>query len=420
MPIGRMTWLRLRWQRSSWLVRIGLIVGALVAVGLVANLVLQPAALTYAGTFTATGSMGAARAGATATLLPDGRVLVAGGTSDSEAALGSAELYDPQNGTFSATGSLVAPRVSATAVLLADGRVLIAGGNGTDGNAGIAALASAELYDPQTGTFTATGSMQTARVSCTMTVLADGRVLMAGGSNDHDRLELASAEVYDPTTGTFAAAGSMAIGREGAAAALLPDGRVLVAGGAVSVDASTGTITASAELFDPATGTFGPTGSMAMPLEWRAATLLIDGRVLVVGGRGLGSMLDGSVSAELYDPGPAGSRPPGSCVAPGRDRVPSGWSMAASSSRVTRLRPSCMTGCQAPSPPLGRWSSRARVAPRPSSPTGRSCSPAAASASATSHPPSSSACGGIIEAGPVGRPRCRCARGGGALPPTSA
>ena len=358
------------------MIRIAWIVGAVVAVGLVANLLLQPAPITYAGTFVATGSMGAARAGATATLLPDGRVLVAGGTSDGKASLGSAELYDPRSETFSATGSMVTPRVSATAVLLADGRVLVAGGNRGDGNAGIAALASAELYDPQTGMFTATGSMQIARVFCTMTVLADGRVLLAGGSNEHDRLELASAELYDPATGSFVATGSMATGREGAAAALLPDGRVLVAGGAISINTDTGTFTSSAELFDPQTGTFGPTGSMATALEWRSATLLIDGRVLVAGGRGLaalggGDLLNGSVSAELYDPTTGLFSATGVMRSPRAGPRPSGSSTAAFSSPAPPGQPSCMTRSQACSARLGRWSSHARVASRQSSPNGQ-------------------------------------------------
>jgi hypothetical protein len=208
---------------------------------------------------------------------------------------------------------MAAPRTNATAVLLPDGRVLVARGAG-DG--GVATLASAELYDPRTGAFTPTGSLATARAFGTMTLLGDGRVLIAGGGNDQDRLELKTAELFDPKTGTFSSTGSLATGRGSAAAALLPDGRVLVAGGAISLDANTETDTASAELYDPAAGTFSTTGSMATQLEGRAATLLIDGRVLVAGGRGLGDLIEGSRSAEIYDLTTGTFSPAGSMSAP--------------------------------------------------------------------------------------------------------
>ena len=234
--------------------------------------------------------------GDTATLLADGRVLVTIGCST------AAELYDPATGTFSPTGSLTATRGGKTATLLRDGRVLIAGG----GNCGDAAhdgiWASAELYDPATGTFSPTGSMGTPRLRPTATLLQDGRVphrrrnhgaeprgLPAGRarlvpsaitvatSSD----VLATAELYDPATGRFSRTGSMSYFRDGHTATLLQDGRVLVVGGGGEGYASRTEV----ELYDPATGTFSRTGSLKSGRWLHTATLLRDGRVLITGGK---------------------------------------------------------------------------------------------------------------------------------------
>ena len=247
------------------------------------------------GTFNSTGSMTAARSWDTATLLPDGRVLIAGGqvNSDTDVVLASAELYDPATGKFNPTGSMTAALSSHTATLLSDGHVLIAGGVSTD----LEALASAELYDPASGKFSPAGSMTAARSSHTATLLSDGRVLIAGGIGTDLDAHL-SAELYDPKTGKFSATGWMAVGRDDSTATLLSNGRVLIAGGE---DAGiTTNLLASAELYDPATGTFKPTGTMRTARELHTATLLADGRVLIAGGGNQASAA--FASAELYQP----------------------------------------------------------------------------------------------------------------------
>ena len=139
-------------------------------------------------------------------MLPNGKVLVAGGYDSNFGALASAELYDPASGTWTATGSLATARYVHTATLLPNGKVLVAGGYDIDGS-----LASAELYDPASGTWTATGSLATARDVHTATLLPNGKVLVAGG--DDGSGILASAELYDPASGTWTATGSLATAR---------------------------------------------------------------------------------------------------------------------------------------------------------------------------------------------------------------
>jgi hypothetical protein len=255
------------------------------------------------GSFTRTGSMVTARWwGQTATPLLDGRVLVAGG---SRTALSLAELYDPKTGTFTSTQDMITQRCYQTATLLQDGRVLVAGGTTVMTSGSTGELASTELYDPASGTWSATGSMTAAREwGQTATLLLDGRVLIAGGSGSAGIM--ASAEIYDPRTGQFTATGSMHINRYRHTATLLPDGRVLIAGG-YSGEGRSATTVASAELYDPSTGTFSPTGSMTTARDEHTATALAGGRVLIAGGYS-GSYGNGSdpskalSSAELYDP----------------------------------------------------------------------------------------------------------------------
>jgi hypothetical protein len=186
------------------------------------------------------------------------------------------------------------PRAWHTATLLADGRVLIAGGSTAAWTTG-GALDSAEIYDPSTGTFTVTGSMVDPRTFHAATLLTDGRVLLTGG-NDGAREDVTTAELYDPVTARFAATGVMGDGRQFHTATQLPDGRVLVAGG--GADYVNTAFIASAELYDPVTGTFSLTGSVADARTNHVATLLGDGRVLLTGGYGATAPLP---YAELFD-----------------------------------------------------------------------------------------------------------------------
>jgi WD40 repeat protein len=265
-----------------------------------AALSLAPTAAAAAPfTFANTGSLTQAREGQTATLLPNGKVLVADGSSSG--ALASAELYDPALGTWAASGSLATARFFPTATLLPNGKVLVAGGAGTSST-----LASAELYDPASGSWSATGSLATARYSHTATLLPNGKVLVAGGSSNGS--VLASAELYDPASGSWMATGSLGGARYFHTATLLPNGKVLVAGGY----GNSSTLT-SAELYDPASGTWSATGSLATARYLHTATLLPNGKVLVAGGsNGSGGIL---ASAELYDPASGTWTPTGSLAA---------------------------------------------------------------------------------------------------------
>jgi len=271
------------------------------------------------GKFTPTGSLSAPRASATATRLLDGRVLIVGGSNDSHQQVGAAEIYDPATGRFTTTGSLTSPRQYHTATLLQDGRVLVTGGYadnpvasrgathavemayrpgaslGTQGNGmtlekGV--LRSAEIYDPNTGSFTSTGSMTEARFSASAALLNDGRVLIVGTAT-MDVPTDKTAELFDPKTGKFTRTGSMNVARTNQNLTVLKDGRVLITDGALDWK--------STETYDPKTGKFTLTGSLAVPAGGFPAVLLADGRVLIPGGV---LQVGGNVTqtVQTYDP----------------------------------------------------------------------------------------------------------------------
>ncbi|WP_437759300.1 kelch repeat-containing protein [Sorangium sp. So ce1389] len=246
------------------------------------------------GEWSSQGSMATARADHTATLLPDGRVLVVGGDTDSadlEGALDSVEVFDPasrQGSGWSTGDRMNSARADHTATLLPDGRLLVAGGYGPEGS-----LDSAELFDPASGGWSLLSSMVTARTAHTATLLPDGRVLIAGGEGPGGVLD--SAELFDPASGGWSLLPPMLAARADHTATLLPDGRVLVAGGADPEGALNG-----AELFDPGSGTWVAVRRMAAARTDHTATLLPDGQVLVAGGGAAEGSLDG---VEVFDPG---------------------------------------------------------------------------------------------------------------------
>jgi N-acetylneuraminic acid mutarotase len=243
------------------------------------------------------GSMATARLDHTATLLPSGKVLVAGGLDGPfpSSSLASAELYDPTTNTWSAAAPMMGSRARQTATLLADGRVLVVGGVSVtlrEGGLFPNRPASAEIYDPQSNHWSTTAPMGFSRFDQTATRLADGRVLVAGGQGDAGILK--STEIYNATEDRWINAAPMGVPRFGHVATLLRNGDVFVAGG-IGEEANSLPITlTSGEVYDPRTNLWATVASMADVDAVNTATPLRNGMVLVVG--------LGQSQPELYDP----------------------------------------------------------------------------------------------------------------------
>ena len=282
-------------------------VAGLLAVGLAAGPA-APVAAQPSGTWTRTGSMLTATEQQPGVLLHDGQVLMPG----------TAELYDPATGRWAATGAMnVARTVGFTATVLQDGQVLVAGG--VEAGVNQTVTSGAELYNPATGTWAATGSMITARQNQTATLLQNGQVLVAGGGGtcvNGSCPTLSSAELYNPATGVWTPTGSMTVARYGPTATLLPDGQVLVAGGASGSTANAGS---TADLYNPATGTWAQDGAAgASATRNYSAVLLHNGQVLFSGGENgtYPARETITTAATLWDPVTGASTATGSMTTP--------------------------------------------------------------------------------------------------------
>lgn len=246
------------------------------------------------GSINAIRGMNTRRAAHTATLLGNGKVLVAGGFAGDENSLASAEIFDPKTNTFSSASNMSFTRAGHSATVLPDGKVLIAGGY--NGNY----LDSAEIYDANTDKFTPTGKMTLHRSGHIAVLLANGKVLLAGGVGTGWTF-LAETEVYDPASNTFTKTKNMTTARESHTATLLKDGNVLITGGHQGRRSAI-TIYVSAEIYNPTNGTFTATANLTVKRHKHDATLLDDGTVLIVGGSDERDSRGAYTTTEIYNP----------------------------------------------------------------------------------------------------------------------
>ncbi len=244
-----------------------------------------------AGSLTAGPPMLEPRSGHSATLLPDGKVLIVGGMRRNQDFYKSSELYDPSTGKFERSGDMTLARVGQAAVLLPSGKVLIAGGW-----IGHGCTDAAELYDPATQRFTPITKMTARRGNPSATLLADGDVLIAGGADHDSPGGISSAEIFHSSTLSFQAIEPMHYARISHTATLLNDGRVLLVGGRGDA------LAAVAEMYDPKTHKFSDTGKLITARYKHTAGLLPDGRVLIAGGSDERDWNGALNSTEIYDP----------------------------------------------------------------------------------------------------------------------
>ena len=233
-----------------------------------------------------------AKRGDTVTTLEDGRILVVGDLS-SPGNWNGARIYSPVKGVWQSTAYLADKRLWHTSTLLWDGRVLITGGRKVSGEV----IHTVELFDPEDDSWTSTSVMHRGRVFHASALLNDGRVLVLGGF-DNGLRTLSSTEIYDPVTQVWSLAADMLEARSFPTASVLQDGRVLVIGGS-HTGAGPAAMRKTAEIYDPRTDTWAPAGRIEISRAGHSATLLRDGRVLVVGGAGPASTI---AEAEIYYP----------------------------------------------------------------------------------------------------------------------
>ncbi len=259
--------------------------------------------------------------------LRDGSILVAGGSRNGQP-LSSAERFYPDGQTWVSAGEMSSPRTYATATLLRDGRVLVAGGG--SGPAGSpSTTATADLFDPETGKWSRTAEMKTARAEHVATLLPSGEVLVAGGATAYSGPKgtvLATAEIWDPASGSWRAAAPMSVARYHHVAAPLPDGRVLVAGG-WSFTRNDDPSLASVEIYDPVTGAWSAAPPMSDGRARARCLTLRDGRILVLGG--VAPRYRALATAELFVPGSGGMSGPGQWQPAGQLAAAVMWPAAA-------------------------------------------------------------------------------------------